>query len=126
MPSSTSDRVGRVLGGRYRLLAVIGTGASGQVFLAEDVQLHRRVAVKVLHPGLAGDEAFLRRFRAEARAAAALSHPNLMAVYDWGEDDEGPYLVLEHLGGGSLRANFDGGQRPSPVQALVLAVESAP
>ncbi|MBW8827290.1 MAG: PASTA domain-containing protein [Acidobacteria bacterium] len=123
--SRTSDRVGRVLGGRYRLLAVIGAGASGQVFLAEDVQLHRRVAVKVLHPALAADESFLRRFRAEARAAAALSHPNLMAVYDWGEDDEGPYLVLEHLGGGSLRAMLDAGHRLSQAQALLVGLETA-
>jgi serine/threonine-protein kinase len=119
-----SDQLGRVLGGRYRLVAAIGTGASAQVFLADDVTLHRRVAVKVLHPGLAADESFLRRFRDEARAAAALSHPNLMAVYDWGEDD-GPYLVLEYLGGGSLRALLDEGHRLSPAQALVVGLEAA-
>ncbi|MCU1379484.1 MAG: protein kinase family protein with domain [Acidimicrobiales bacterium] len=119
-----SDQLGRVLGGRYRLVAAIGTGASAQVFLADDVTLRRRVAVKVLHPALATDEAFLRRFRAEARAAAALSHPNLMAVYDWGEDD-GPYLVLEYLGGGSLRALLDHGGRLSPAQALLVGLEAA-
>ena len=119
-----SDQLGRVLGGRYRLMAAIGTGASAQVFLADDLTLHRRVAVKVLHPALAVDEGFLRRFRAEARAAAALSHPNLMAVYDWGEDD-GPYLVLEHLGGGSLRALLDRGHRLSVSQALVVGLEAA-
>jgi serine/threonine-protein kinase len=119
-----SDQLGRVLGGRYRLAASIGTGASAQVFLADDVTLHRRVAVKVLHPGLAADESFLRRFRDEARAAAALSHPNLMAVYDWGEDD-GPYLVLEYLGGGSLRALLDEGHRLTPSQALVIGLEAA-
>jgi serine/threonine-protein kinase len=118
-----SDQLGRVLGGRYRLVAAIGTGASAQVFLADDVTLHRRVAVKVLHPALATDEAFLRRFRAEARAAAALSHPNLMAVYDWGEDD-GPYLVLEYLGGGSLRALLDRGTLLTPAQALVIGLEA--
>src|SRR3954463_982701 len=118
-----SDQLGRVLGGRYRLVAAIGTGASAQVFLADDVTLRRRVAVKVLHPALATDEAFLRRFRAEARAAAALSHPNLMAVYDWGEDD-GPYLVLEYLGGGSLRALLDRGTRLTPAQALLLGLEA--
>ncbi len=113
-----------MLGGRYRLNAPIGTGASAQVYLADDVTLRRRVAVKVLHPALADDEAFLRRFRAEARAAAALSHPNLMAVYDWGEDD-GPYLVLEFLGGGSLRAMLDQGRRVSPSQALVIGLDTA-
>jgi serine/threonine-protein kinase len=119
-----SDQLGRVLGGRYRLVAAIGTGASAQVFLADDVTLHRRVAVKVLHPALAADEAFLRRFRAEARAAAALSHPNLMAVYDWGEDD-GPYLVLEYLGGGSLRAMLDRGSELSQAQALLIGLEAS-
>jgi beta-lactam-binding protein with PASTA domain/tRNA A-37 threonylcarbamoyl transferase component Bud32 len=120
----TPDQLGRVLGGRYRLAAAIGTGASAQVFLADDVTLRRRVAVKILHPALAADEAFLRRFRAEARAAAALSHPNLMAVYDWGEDD-GPYLVLEYLGGGSLRALLDRGTRLTPSQALLVGLDAA-
>ncbi|MDP9419221.1 MAG: serine/threonine protein kinase, partial [Actinomycetota bacterium] len=119
-----TEQLGRVLGGRYRLTAPIGTGASAEVYLADDVTLRRRVAVKVLHPGLAGDEAFLRRFRAEARAAAALSHPHIMAVYDWGEDD-GPYLVLEFLGGGSLRAMLDQGTRLTPSQALVVGLETA-
>ena len=85
--SRMSDQIGRVLGGRYRLVAPIGIGASAQVFLADDVKLRRRVAVKMLHDALADDEAFLRRFRAEAQAAAALNHPNVMAVYDWGDDD---------------------------------------
>lgn len=119
-----TEQLGRVLGGRYRLTAAIGTGSSAEVYQADDVTLRRRVAVKVLHPGLAGDEAFLRRFRAEARAAAALSHPHLMAVYDWGEDD-GPYLVLEFLGGGSLRAMLDRGTRLTPSQALVVGLETA-
>ena len=119
-----TEQLGRVLGGRYRLTAAIGTGSSAEVYQADDVTLRRRVAVKVLHPGLAGDEAFLRRFRAEARAAAALSHPHLMAVYDWGEDN-GPYLVLEFLGGGSLRAMLDRGTRLTPSQALVVGLETA-
>ena len=119
-----TEQVGRVLGGRYRLMAPIGTGSSASVYQADDVTLRRRVAVKVLHPALASDEAFLRRFRAEARAAAALSHPNLMAVYDWGEDD-GPYLVLELLGGGSLRALLDAGNRLTPAQAVVVGLEAA-
>jgi serine/threonine-protein kinase len=121
-----ADQVGRVLGGRYRLLAPIGAGASANVFLAEDVVLRRRVAVKVLHPALAEDDAFLRRFRAEARAAAALNHPHVMAVYDWGEGgDEGPFLVLELLGGGSLRALLDRGVRLSPSQALLVGLHTA-
>ncbi len=120
-----ADHIGRVLGDRYRLLAPIGSGSSGHVFVADDVRLRRRVAVKMLHPALADDDAFLRRFRAEARAAAALNHPNVMAVYDWGEGEEGPYLVCEHLGGGSLRSVLDRGRRLSPSQALLIGLEAA-
>ncbi len=122
--SGMTEQLGRVLGGRYRLTAPVGTGSSAQVFLADDVTLRRRVAVKVLHPALAADESFLRRFRAEARSAAALSHPNLMAVYDWGEDDV-PYLVLEFLGGGSLRSMLDAGTRLTPSQAVVVGLDAA-
>ena len=123
--SRMTDQVGRVLGGRYRLIAPIGTGASALVFLADDTRLRRRVAVKVLHQALADDEAFLRRFRAEAQAAAALNHPNVLAVYDWGEDDASPYLVTEYLGGGSLRGMLDRGRRLSPSQALLVGLEAA-
>ena len=120
-----ADQIGRVLGGRYRLVAPIGTGASAHVYVADDVELHRRVAVKVLHPALAEDESFLRRFRAEARAVAGLRHPHVMQVFDWGQDLDGPFLVLEHLGGGSLRDVLDGGHRLSPSQALAVGLEAA-
>ena len=112
-PMTGGDLIGRVLAGRYRLIAPVGSGASAQVYVADDVRLRRRVAVKVLHPGLAGDPTFLRRFQAEAQAAAALNHPNVLAVYDWGRDDEPgageavPFLVTEYLDGGSLRAVLD-------------------
>ncbi len=120
-----ADHIGRVLGDRYRLLAPIGSGGSGHVFVADDVRLRRRVAVKMLHPALADDEGFLKRFRAEARAAAALNHPNVMAVYDWGEEEGGPYLVCEYLGGGSLRSVLDRGRRLTPSQALLVGLEAA-
>jgi serine/threonine-protein kinase len=122
--SRLTDQIGRVLSGRYRLIAPLGTGASAQVFLADDVRLRRRVAVKVLHAALADDETFLRRFRAEAQAAAALSHPNILAVFDWGDDDGTPYLVTEHLGGGSLRSVLDDGGRLTPSQALLVGLEA--
>ena len=119
------EQIGRVLGGRYRLVAAVGTGASATVYQADDVQLRRRVAVKVLHPYLAEDRSFLRRFQAEAQAAAALSHPNIMAVFDWGADEHIPYLVLEYLGGGSLRAMLDRGRLLSPSQALLVGLETS-
>jgi serine/threonine-protein kinase len=119
-----TDQIGRVLGGRYRLLSAVGSGASAHVYLADDVRLRRRVAVKVLHPALADDGLFLRRFRAEARAAAALSHPHILAVFDWSGDEDSPYLVTEFLGGGSLRSMLDAGHRLSTAQALVVGLET--
>jgi serine/threonine-protein kinase len=120
-----SDSIGRVLGKRYRLLSALGTGASAHVFLAEDVSLQRHVAVKVLQPGLATDEAFLKRFGAEARSVASLNHPHVLRVFDWGEDTDGPYLVLEYLGGGSLRDLLDRGVRLTHSQAAHLGTEVA-
>ncbi|MGH9250788.1 MAG: serine/threonine-protein kinase, partial [Acidimicrobiales bacterium] len=119
-----TDQIGRVLGGRYRLLSAVGSGASAHVYLADDVRLRRRVAVKVLHPALADDGLFLRRFRAEARAAAALSHPHILAVFDWSGDEDSPYLVTEFLGGGSLRSMLDAGHQLSTAQALVVGLET--
>src|SRR5206468_4215030 len=122
--SRIADQVGRVLGGRYRLLAPIGTGASAHVYMADDTRLRRRVAVKVLHAALAGDQAFLRRFRAEAEAVAALRHPNILNVYDHGEEGGSPYLVLELLGGGSLRSMLQRGHRLSPSQTLLVGLDA--
>ncbi|MGH9115195.1 MAG: protein kinase domain-containing protein, partial [Acidimicrobiales bacterium] len=123
--SRIADSVGRVLGDRYRLARPLGTGASAHVYVAEDVSLRRRVAIKVLHPALAGDEGFLRRFRAEARVVAALRHPNILRVYDWGEDGGSPYLVMELLEGGSLRSLLDRGQLLSPAQAAAVGADAA-
>ena len=123
MPSLT-DSIGRVLGDRYRLVTAVGTGSSAHVYLADDVSLHRQVAIKVLHPALAGDQAFLKRFRAEARAVAALNHPNILRVYDWGEEGNEPYLVLEYLAGGSLRQVFDTGTLLTPEQAVRVGIEA--
>jgi serine/threonine-protein kinase len=124
MPLIT-DAIGRVLGGRYRLVAPLGVGASAQVFLAEDVSLRRHVAIKLLQPALANDQAFLKRFRAEARAAAALNHPHIARVFDWGEDEGGPYLVLEYLSGGSLLDLLERGVRLSVSQAASVAAQAA-
>lgn len=128
MPASV-DLVGRLLAGRYRIDGLIGRGASARVYVAEDLQLERPVAVKVLHEALAGDAAFLKRFRAEALAAARLNHPNVMHVYDSGTGEIAgaslPFLVCELLGGGSLRDLLDTGARLTPSQALVVGLETA-
>jgi beta-lactam-binding protein with PASTA domain len=114
--SDVADLAGRVLAGRYRLLGSIGAGGGGRVYVADDVRLRRRVAVKVLHPALTDDAGFLRRFRAEAQLVASLHHPHVMAVYDWGEDGV-PFMVLELLEGGSLRSMLDRGAKLTPSQA---------
>lgn len=120
-----AEQVGRVLDGRYRVVAPIGTGASAAVYLADDTTLRRRVAIKVLHAALATDQGFLKRFEAEAHTAAALSHPNIMRVLDWGEGSEGPFLVLEYLGGGSLRTLLDKESLLSPSQAVQIGIQTA-
>ena len=122
--SGVADLAGRVLAGRYRLVAPIGTGASGRVYSAWDVRLRRRVAVKVLHAALADDAGFLRRFGAEAQLAASLHHPGVVDVYDWGEDDT-PFMVLELLEGGSLRGLLDRGERLTPAQAASVGRQVA-
>ena len=120
-----ADSVGRVLGDRYRLIRPLGTGASAHVYVAEDVSLRRRVAIKILHEALAGDEGFLRRFRAEAQVVAALRHPNILRVYDWGEDGGAPYLVMELLEGGNLRSLLDRGHLLTPAQAAAVGADAA-
>ncbi len=120
--SRIDDLVGRVLGDRYRLTRPLGVGASAHVYIAEDTKLRRKVAVKLLHPALAGEPAFLARFEAEARAVASLRHPNILRLYDSGRDEAGPYLVMELLEGGSLRAILDRGSLLSPGQAAAVGV----
>lgn len=123
--STVTESIGRVLARRYRIESALGTGASASVFAAWDVTLQRRVAIKVLHPTLASDASFLRRFRSEAQSAAALTHPHVLSVYDWGEDDTGPFLVLEFLGGGSLRDLLDTDRRLSVAQAAAVGAQAA-
>jgi eukaryotic-like serine/threonine-protein kinase len=96
--------VGEVFGARYRLEELLGTGGMGQVFAARDELLDRRVAVKLPSTQSKGAS---ERFRREARAAASLNHPNVVSVYDWGEDANGPFLVMELVDGQSLRGVRD-------------------
>ena len=112
-----------MLGGRYRLGNAIGTGGSGTVYLADDLSLGRQVAVKVLHSSLVGDEAFVDRFRAEARLVASLADPHVVSIYDWGVDGQA-YLVTEYLGGGSLRSILSSGRTLAPSQMLTVALEA--
>lgn len=92
-----------LVGGRYRLLGEVGRGGMATVHRAHDEVLDRPVAIKALHPHLAHDPTFLDRFRREARAAAGLTHANVVTVHDWGQTPDGAYLVLQLVEGGSLR-----------------------
>src|SRR2546421_11132375 len=95
----------RILGGRYRLIREIARGGMAAVWEAHDNLLDRRVAVKLLHPQFADEPEFLERFRREARAAASLNHPNVVSVYDVGEDAETrtPFIVMELVDGHNLK-----------------------
>ena len=98
---------GRVLGGRYRLGRELARGGMGTVWQADDPLLSRQIAVKTLDPLLAVDEALRARFRREAIAAAAVTHPNIVATYDTGEDDGVAYIVMELVDGVTLRELID-------------------
>ncbi len=102
---------GTLLGGRYRLERRIGGGGMATVWLAADRQLGRSVAVKVLSDALASDRGYRARFRREAKLAAGLSHPSLVRVFDRGEEDERPYLVMEYVAGPTLAARIATGDR---------------
>jgi Tol biopolymer transport system component len=102
---------GEVLG-HYQIQEKIGSGGMGEVYRATDDRLGREVAIKVLQPGLADDPDRLRRFELEARAAAALNHPNILAVYDMGMHDGAPYIVSELLHGKTLRMRVQEGAIP--------------
>ena len=96
---------GLVLEGRYELTSLIATGGMGQVWKGRDQELERDVAVKVLREEYAGDEGFLKRFRAEARHTAALSHEGIAALYDYGELDGRAYIVMSCAPAGPSRTS---------------------
>ena len=108
------------LDGRYTIVARIASGGMGEVFRARDTVLARDVAIKVLHRSLAGDQAFVDRFRTEARAAAGLSHSNIVAVFDWGSVDGIYYMVMEHVRGQSVRALANRQGRLEPAQTAEI------
>jgi eukaryotic-like serine/threonine-protein kinase len=117
---------GRRLGdGRYVLDRQLARGGMAAVWLANDVILERPVAIKVLSDTLAGDAEFLTRFRREAQVAAGLSHPNLVAVYDFDAGEERPYLVMEYVAGGDLRERLTEGDEEIDIERLAAELLSA-
>ncbi|MET9020256.1 Stk1 family PASTA domain-containing Ser/Thr kinase [Actinopolymorpha sp. NPDC004070] len=112
--------VGRLLDGRYRVGRRVARGGMATVYEAVDTRLDRTVAVKILHAGLVEDADFVRRFQREARSAARLSHPHVVAVFDQGADEGTPYLTMEYVAGRTLRdALYDEGPL-SPERTLKL------
>ena len=114
---------GGVIGGRYQLEKTIGSGGMANVWLAHDRLLDRQVAVKILADRYASDPDFVERFRREASAAAGLSHPNIVTVYDRGEAEGSYYIVMEHLPGPDLKAIIRQRGKLAPRQAVDAALQ---
>jgi serine/threonine-protein kinase len=115
----------RVFSNRYELTHLIARGGMAQVYRARDRQLDRPVALKVLFPELSVDRAFVERFRREAQAAANLSHPNIVPVFDWGEDNGAYFIVMEFVDGRALSAVLRESGPLSPQQAATIGANVA-
>lgn len=115
----------QTLAGRYQLTAHVARGGMADVYEANDLMLDRRVAVKILHRQFASTETFVARFRKEAQAAANLSHPNIVSIYDWGEEDGTYFIVMELIRGRSLRDILKSEVVLLPRRATEIAVEVA-
>src|SRR6266545_4847373 len=98
--------------GPYRIVERIGAGGMGEVYLAIDMRLGRRVALKFLPPDRLRDRERAQRFRHEARAASALNHPNILTVYEFGELGDAPYIATEYVEGETLRQRLQRGRMP--------------
>src|SRR5467141_2118257 len=119
MPLAAGSRLGP-----YEIIALIGAGGMGEVYRARDARLGRNVAIKVLPAAYSADQDRLRRFEQAARAAAALNHPNIVAIYDVGSHDGSPYVVQELLEGSTLRERLSGGALPQR-KAVEFALDIA-
>lgn len=99
--------VGQILGNRYELIEKIGGGGMADVYKARCKLLNRFVAIKILKPEFINDEEFLKRFTIEAQAAASLSHPNIVSIYDVGQENDIHYIVMEYVNGQTLKEYLD-------------------
>jgi serine/threonine-protein kinase len=117
--------IGTVLGGRYRLVELLGQGGMATIFRGHDNQLGRDVAVKLLRPEYGRDPDFGSRFRQEAKNAASLNHPNIVAVYDYGQDEAGPFIVMELVEGEDLASIIRRSGALPPRQAARIVAETA-
>src|ERR687895_2209152 len=117
----TDTLINTLFDGRYRILRKLGSGGMANVYLSEDEDLGRQVAIKILNDRHASDDQFVERFRREAKNAAGLSHPNIVSVYDRGEAEGTYYIAMEYLDGRSLKELIVS-RGPAPVH---LAIEYA-
>ncbi|MBC7252680.1 MAG: Stk1 family PASTA domain-containing Ser/Thr kinase [Actinobacteria bacterium] len=115
--------LGKIFNQRYRLKEKLGSGGMADVYLADDLLLEREVAVKVLHPQYAADPAYIQRFRHEAQAAANLNHPNIVNIYDWGNEGDLYYIVMEYVEGRDLKEVLRGEGRILPERAAEITAE---
>ena len=118
-----TSRHGTLIDGRYRVVSRLGSGGMADVFLAEDEQLGRKVALKLLHRRFAEDPGFVERFRREAQAAAGLQHPNVVSVYDRGAFDGTYYIAMEYLPGRSLKQLIREEAPLDPVRAIDITIQ---
>jgi beta-lactam-binding protein with PASTA domain/predicted Ser/Thr protein kinase len=116
--ATTDQLLNMLFDGRYRIVRKLGSGGMANVYLAEDQELGRRVAIKILNDRHAGDEQFVERFRREAKNAAGLSHPNIVSIYDRGEAEGTYYIAMEYLDGRSLKELILS-RGPAPVSVAV-------
>src|SRR2546423_9010102 len=112
-----------VIDGRYRVISRLGSGGMADVYLALDQLLGREVAVKVLHHHFAADQEFVERFRREASSAAALSHPNIVGIFDRGEWNGTYYIAMEYVAGRSLKSIVREGGPLEPAAAIDIVVQ---
>ena len=112
-----------MIDGRYRVLSKLGSGGMADVFLAEDEQLSRKVALKLLYERFAADPDFVERFRREAQAAAGLQHPNVVSVYDRGRYEDTYYIAMEYLPGRSLKQLIREEAPLEPLRAIEIAIQ---
>jgi serine/threonine-protein kinase len=114
---------GAIVDGRYKVLRRLGAGGMADVFLVEDEQLSRKVALKLLHRRFSADPGFVERFRREAQAAASLQHPNVVGIYDRGAFDGTYYIAMEYLPGRSLKQLIRQEAPLDPLRAIDIAVQ---
>ncbi|MGG3888998.1 Stk1 family PASTA domain-containing Ser/Thr kinase [Metabacillus fastidiosus] len=110
--------IGQRLSGRYKIIEVIGGGGMANVYLAKDIILEREVAIKVLRFDFANDDEFIKRFHREAQAATSLAHPNIVSIYDVGEENGVYYIVMEYVEGQTLKQYIQGYAPLHPREAL--------